>query len=519
MVLSSELAPQNFVCACEEYYRQSCSSQGFYKEAGGKRYCIFHYPGQDKIEEFRVALTERLSEAETCEFTGVWFPVGIDFEQLVQVPAMFNGAHFAGHVRFEGNFNEDVWFGGTVFAGGANFDKAQFRQAVVFFNSQFKGTTTFSSSRFFEDAIFNGVNFEYVSFQQATFLMDVSFLNSKFRGFADFSESEFLREANFENARFEGQAYFQFSKFHGHMSFKNAFFQDQANFRWARFVKAVSQGASIVQDFEDIVPKGDAVQVSFEGARFKDSLTFGRNVFSEGAAVTLAAAIFENPDRVIFHTVRLRPHWFLNIDPRKFNFIQADWGFLDQATAVNSEIAAIENHQIGYSSPLLEVTFRQLAVNSEENNRYEEAANFRYMAMEIKRKNRWRKIDLLRLSWWYWLLSGYGERVQRAFCALVSIWLLFGLFYWLGNPTWWEPKPNDKVIVASNDKERPLAPVISNPLTLPDSLIYSASVMALQKPQPLPANKKAKILVLLETILGPVQGALLVLAIRRKFIR
>ena len=43
--------------------------------------------------------------------------------------------------------------------------------------------------------------------------------------------------------------------------------------------------------------------------------------------------------------------------------------------------------------------------------------------------------------------------------------------------------------------------------------------MTLQKPEPLPANKRAKTLVLLETVLGPVQAALLALAIRRKFMR
>lgn len=43
--------------------------------------------------------------------------------------------------------------------------------------------------------------------------------------------------------------------------------------------------------------------------------------------------------------------------------------------------------------------------------------------------------------------------------------------------------------------------------------------MALQKPEPLPANRRAKALVLFEIILGPLQAALLALAIRRKFMR
>jgi hypothetical protein len=43
--------------------------------------------------------------------------------------------------------------------------------------------------------------------------------------------------------------------------------------------------------------------------------------------------------------------------------------------------------------------------------------------------------------------------------------------------------------------------------------------MTLQKPEPSAANKRAKAAVLFETILGPLQAALLALAIRRKFMR
>jgi len=49
------------------------------------------------------------------------------------------------------------------------------------------------------------------------------------------------------------------------------------------------------------------------------------------------------------------------------------------------------------------------------------------------------------------------------------------------------------------------------------ALTYSANVMTLQKPDPRPVTTAAQVVVLLETILGPVQAALLALAIRRKF--
>jgi hypothetical protein len=132
------------------------------------------------------------------------------------------------------------------------------------------------------------------------------------------------------------------------------------------------------------------------------------------------------------------------------------------------------------------------------------------MAMEMRRLNRWRKVDVFRLSWWYWLLSGYGERVERAFWILIMIWASFAGLYWIGDATWWERRV-DKTMMSIDSEPKALS--------LVDSAIYSANVMALQKPQPLPANKRAKGLVLAETILGPIQGALLALAIRRKFMR
>jgi hypothetical protein len=57
------------------------------------------------------------------------------------------------------------------------------------------------------------------------------------------------------------------------------------------------------------------------------------------------------------------------------------------------------------------------------------------------------------------------------------------------------------------------------PFGLKRAFTYSLSVMSLQKPDPKPLTGTAQTLVLLETILGPVEGALLLLAIRRKFMR
>jgi hypothetical protein len=63
------------------------------------------------------------------------------------------------------------------------------------------------------------------------------------------------------------------------------------------------------------------------------------------------------------------------------------------------------------------------------------------------------------------------------------------------------------------------APPPAQDLGFRDALLYSLNVATLQKPDPLPNNRRAKLLVWPETVLGPVQAALLALAIRRRFMR
>jgi hypothetical protein len=216
------------------------------------------------------------------------------------------------------------------------------------------------------------------------------------------------------------------------------------------------------------------------------------------------------PERVSFHTLSLCPHWFVNIDARRFDFTNVDWKRL----SLNEEISGLANYIIPSPHRLLAIARRNLAVNAEENHRYEEASKFRYMAMEARRLESWRGFAPWRLSWWYWLASGYGERVWQAFFVLLGILLLSALLYNHVGFARWEAKvaSESDVAVAKRDD-------VGAPLKFSRALTYSAGVMILQKPEPRPATTAAQTVVLLETILGPVQAALLALAIRRKFMR
>jgi uncharacterized protein YjbI with pentapeptide repeats len=370
-------------------------------------------------------------------------------------------------------------------------------------------------------------------FQGVWFPGVVDFSGRTFSATADFSRAQFSATADFFGAQFSAAANFFGAQFSERTSFSNVVFNATVYFQATKFIeKDASHEESAISSNkasgtgDAVETKAKPIEVSFYGATFKDGVSFERNKFADRAFVSFAAATVEKPERAVFHTTPLRPHWFINVDSRKFTFINVDWGNLNRRDAIRREIAPLESSGNEHPSRLLEITFRQLAVNAEENNRYEEAADFRYMAMEAKRLQRGRRVDLFRLGWWYWLLSGYGERVTRAFGALLVIWLLFAVSYSTGNATWWQPKQSSKVAAESGARaqqpsggaEKPQA-AASAPLTIPEAVIYSAGVMSLQKPEPLPANKRAKALVLFETILGPLQAALLALAIRRKFMR
>src|SRR6266481_2082572 len=104
----------------------------------------------------------------------------------------------------------------------------------------------------------------------------------------------------------------------------------------------------------------------------------------------------------------------------KFEFINIEWN-----GTIADEISSLLNDGISYPHRLLSIACRQIAVNAEDNHRYEEASNFRYMSMDARRREKWRGFAILNLYWWYWAASGYGERIVRAFLILVGLWLLF----------------------------------------------------------------------------------------------
>jgi hypothetical protein len=449
------------VCACEQWMHSACTEELSDKEYKGKRYCVLHFPGNDKSASFKRILEEKRRKKD-FNFRGAWFPDEVESSEF--------------------DLTEGADFRSATFCAYASFNSATFGAYADFRSATFRSDVSFRSATFCAAASFRATVFDsHTSFRSATFRAQAAFSLATFNSSVSFSSATFCADADFRSATFCSHGAFRSADFGSDASFSLATFGAAADFSLATF----------------------ADHVKFAGGE-------KCQVFGDASWLDLNFAKIERLDHVSFHALRLRPYWFVNIDARKFDFTNVDWDL----RSVSDEIIRVEENNVSKSHRLLATACQRLATNAEDNNRYEEASEFRYLAMDARRLERWRGFPFWRMSWWYWVASGYGERVFQAFVILIGIMVFFALLYTRVGLTRWEPK-----IVTESDVATAKWDNVGAPLKFSQALSYSAAVMTLQRPAPHPATTAAKTVVLLETMLGPVQAALLALAIRRKFMR
>lgn len=371
----------------------------------------------------------------------------------------------------------------------------------------------------------------YANFRSATFSSDANFRSASFLGPADFSSASFLGDASFGSVTFFGDAHFSEVAFSSFANFKSAVFYAAADFSWAKILETSQvffQKSRFFQtvDFTYAVFAG---YVAFEGKKAKigetDECVFlNRNEANRGAVLNMQNARLEKPERISFHRVRLCPSWFVNIDSRKMVFTDVSWTNLSRKFRnpnIIAEIESLENRKVPEPLRLLEIACRQLSANAEENNLYEDASKFRYMAMETKRLEYAWNGCLWTLSWWYRLSSGYGENWSRALLVLAIILILSGVFY--NSPLASFELPETKTFDSSTTREmenstEPRPPILYKMKNF-EGFVYSLYVAALQRPEPKAADLLTRLFIIFEIFFAPLQAALLALAIRRKFMR
>jgi hypothetical protein len=312
-------------------------------------------------------------------------------------------------------------------------------------------------------------------------------------GTSNFEEAEFDANASFVGATFVGEATFREAQFSGVTKFREAQFSGVTDFRDAQFrgQRLTFQGTSFIKE------------ASFARATFREKVAFGGSkenwVFASEAWAWFDSVRIEKPELLTFNTVLLHPGWFINADVRKVDFTDVKWYGMPGGLkgTLDDELTALEAREVEARHTLLAQACRRLSANAEDNREYPLANEFHYWSMDALRKENWRRFGLVRTL--YWAVSGYGVRAARAFGVLIGIWAAFTIFYML---------------------------VPSSPFSgfsvsdFGEAIVYSLGALAQLNPEPRPDEPGLfQFLVTIEGLLGPLQIALLALAIRRKVMR
>ena len=393
-----------------------------------------------------------------------------DFEQVQKDKLEQEDYDFSGTVFPEGTsdfsrfvFDGNAGFHGATFVGGADFQRAHFSGKKTDFSwAEFSGEwTAFQGAHFIgKTTYFDGAQFSGET---------TTFARTQFSGeTTTFSRTQFSgAETSFLETMFSGKS----TEFQG-AQFGSA----ETSFLEATFAK----------------------EVYFSGVTFSEKVTFwgtqGNRVFRPGAWAQFDRPRIEKPEQFTFNTVLLHPSWFINADVRKVDFTDVKWYGMPGGPegTIEAEVKALAERGVKSPYTLLSQACRRLSANAEENREYPLANEFYYWSMNSLRKQGWRSLGAIGTL--YWALSGYGVRATRAFLVLVGICAAFAALYMIFGP----PKLED----------------------LGQALVYSLGAVARLNPEPRPTEPGVfQFLVIVEGLLGPLQIALLALAVRRKVMR
>jgi hypothetical protein len=369
----------------------------------------------------------------------------------------------------------DLDFRGAQFPNFGLPERAKIDTQANFLNADFSGNVRLRK------VIFD----KHANFSEATFLGAANFHGTTFVEGADFSKALFRRGADFSEATFREKVAFSLADFRGDANFAEASFWGESSFLETTF-------------HED---------VSFNRSRFMDHVRFyggvETRVFNARKRVDFQYAQVYEPSNFSVHTAVLRPSWLVNVAGiSKFSFTNVKWDYSlkEEKASVAALNTGVSHRRVPSKDTyhILGQVYKDLAANAEQDNLYSDANNFSYWSMQAFRKSSWLSY-LNPITFLHWALSGYGNRPLRAFCALLLIYLTFALVFLCTG--------------SAQDKNCGF-----EPLSLWQALQYSLGAITLQV-SPDCVTRLPAFFIFLEGTLGPIQLALLALALRRKFMR
>src|SRR5215207_884956 len=520
------------------------------------------FPSTVNVKKF--GFDQKVSLTNEKDFFKATFRGKVDFSKTAfKEKTNFSRVTFGGEANFSDvTFDEEAFFRAARFKGSAEFAWVDFKRSAFFFGAIFDKGSSFQSTRFGSRAEFSGTIFRKDSdlsyanfakeayFREAFLQGDAHFFGSSFDRVADFTNAVFKGETSFQTSAFKDSAHFHRAQFGGSCArLSSATFSDEADFRESSFKQADLHGTTFSKPvdfrkatlekanfhysvFEDSVDFREASfrdEANFRSSTFKGSATFRgsdcRTVFSESTSVDLQFAQLHEPGRISFHTTILRPGWFVNVDARNIDYTNVTWYGLstEHKGKLGTELQALKTRKLEGRSPyvLMAETCRDLAFNLGESQRYDEASAARYWSIEALRrealtnykvlKNPMSKIRPTRSI--HWALSGYGESPIHAFLVLVGIWIVFALLYLLVGTA-----QTGESSLPSQCPVQIWSACFWEPAG--KALGYSLGALTRQAQDSLDrAIGLAPTLVFIEGILGPLQIALFLLAVRRRFMQ
>ena len=450
--------------------------------------CLFHQPidSMRKSEQFEKEFNQLVQEKDG-NWEGFIFPEDFKINySSIAFSINCRNAVFQDILIVKTVFQESVDFSGIVFEGSLLFDSAtKFQKNITFHNARFigktmfrclfKGSVNFNSTIFSDSAIFSGTQHCNLNIGCDTVFLNSSISGNVVKSYpADITSWEIIKILH-EKLILRINHYFK--------SIKNFII------------------TTVTFTFEKVKTK-----------IFPENPYEIRRVFNN--EVHFQSVEFEKPDRVKFQMVDLsRAHITMTMF-RGVSFVDVVWNKYHSRKIIYDEVVINESTDKNFKKnrlPHLAEAYRNLRVTLEDNKDYSTASDFYIGEMEAARTQKsFLGKYLFSIEAWYNYLSKYGTSPLRAIFILSTLILCHSFITWLIIPHGSFVLQQMRYCINSSE----LMYLIN---TICGLLHNSLKVITIQKFEPFISYSAG--LNLLNTIfrvLGPIQIALIVLALRGK---
>jgi hypothetical protein len=476
-------------------YHERCGLPGDYAYED-EQYCVLHFPDRNgkNIQVFERALSLQLKNCR-YDLRSIYWPNGMhnpSFQgRRFETVADFRDTVYGGRLDFtECHFLEGVVLGGAI-GGDYCLDRAQVCGAVQVESSTENRTAL----------LLNGSHIRGPVDVRLSGAFALGATAARVEGPITIAASEVtleLSKADLQDGLTASAQYATVGNLHG-LKWKGCLVLRDSTLRNGLRVEEVTPDAEAVLDLSStLIPNGLLLHGSHALPRVRlDGAVIG-GTFTAKAHVGLprvALCATKTPPRfaqAMFENVDLSQCLLSGNPVGEMQLSNVVWATLRGRYVLYDEIAYRKGATTAIST--VRENYQILKEKYRQMGDHVRSGDFHYGEMEMRRRERGWPWRILSLEGLYWALSGYGTGWFRAFAMLALIAVVFGAAYQALCPT-----------------------SFASP---GEALHFSLNTLLLQRPTPPTGfTNVGKWLQLIETIVGPLQAALLALAVRMRMRR